>query len=143
VTVPMGFELSSLEVLTGTTVGGATSFLGLEAGPKLTLLTNPLDANGLLGWRHYGPGDLNHDILPDMGISADGSSGFTPPLGPGSYSFWVQDFNAGTFHYHFDLTLKSTPETGPGLTFSLALFGFLAMAHSKKLGLRPWNAYFR
>jgi hypothetical protein len=124
-TVPAGSELTSINVLPGTTAGGPVSFIGMEAGKQVTLPTSPSDATGLLGWHHYGPADINTDILDDMSIPADGSSGFTPPLGSGSYSFWVQDFGSGIFNYGFDFALAPVPETGPGLLVVIAVFGFM------------------
>ena len=77
VTVPTGFALSSITVLPGTEVGGSVSFIGLEAGPQVTVSPDATSAAGLLGWWHYGPSDINNNILPLMGIPDDGSSGFT------------------------------------------------------------------
>ena len=109
-TVPNGLMLSSITVLPGTFSGGGLSFLGIEAGPQITLPANTQTAAGLLGWWHYSPVDIGHDILALAGIPASGSSGFTGPLGPGSYSFWIQDFNAGSFAYGFDFQIDPVPE---------------------------------
>jgi len=113
-TVPDGLMLSSITVLPGTFSGGGLSFIGIEAGPRITLPTNTQSAVGLLGWWHYSPADIGHDILALAGIPASGSSGFTGPLGPGSYSFWIQDFNAGSFAYGFDLQIDPVPEPATG-----------------------------
>jgi hypothetical protein len=124
VTVPVGFAVGSLTELPGTEVGSNFSFIGVEAGPQVTVSPNATSAAGLLGWWHYGPADINTNILPLMGIPAAGSSGFTPPLGPGQYSFWVQELNPGTFPFRFAFGLVSTvPEPG---TFTVSLIG-LAM----------------
>jgi PEP-CTERM motif len=113
ITVPTGFELSSITVLPGTVSGGSLSFIGVEAGPQVTVSPNAASAAGLLDWWHYSPADINTDILPSMGIPADGSSGVTPPLGPGQYSFWIQELSTGAFPYGFDLGLTSSvPEPG-------------------------------
>lgn len=113
VSVPVGLTLSAIDVLPGTQSGGVVSFIGLQAGTQVTIPTNATNATGLLGWWHYSPADISTDILPEMAIPATGSSGFAVPLGPGNYSFWVQDFNAGSFVYGFDLVLTApTPEPG-------------------------------
>src|SRR5437763_402360 len=39
-TVPVGLGLSAINVLPGTTSGGPVSFIGIQAGPQLTLPTN-------------------------------------------------------------------------------------------------------
>src|SRR5262249_34295553 len=92
-TVPNGLLLTSITVLPGTVSGGALSFIGIQAGPQVTLPTNTQTAAGLLGWWHYSPIDINQNILGEAGIPANGSIGFTGSLGPGTYSFWIQDFN--------------------------------------------------
>ncbi len=112
ITVPVGLEIVSLTELPGTMVGRSLSFIGLEAGTQVTLPSNTATATGLLGWTHYGTGDINTDILPRMGIPSNGSSGFTPPLGPGDYSFWIQELSTGTFNYGFDIAVQATPEPG-------------------------------
>ena len=109
-TVPAGLQLVSITLLPGTVVGGATSFIGIEAGNQVTLPTNSATATGLLGWWHYSTADINTDLLAKMAVPSTGSSGFTPPLGAGSYAFWVQDFNAGPLAYGFDFSLTATPE---------------------------------
>ncbi len=106
VTVPAGFEVFAVKELAGTSVGGAVSFIGVQAGPQVTLPTNTTSAAGLLGWSHYGAVTTDTDILPSMGVPADGSTGFTGPLGPGQYTFWIQDFGAGTFGYAFDFQMR-------------------------------------
>ena len=121
ITVPVGFALASITELPGTEVGGTASFIGVEAGPQVTVGSNPATAAGLLGFTLYTQAEINTNILPLMGIPDNGSSGFTPPLGPAQYSFWIQEGNTGTFPYGFDLGLVSTgsvPEPGT-LTTSL------------------------
>jgi hypothetical protein len=128
VTVPVGFALDSLTVLPGTQVGGLTSFIGLEAGPQVTVSPDATTAAGLLGWWHYGPADINTNILPEMAISAEGSSGFTTPLGPGQYSFWIQELSTGTFPFGFGLGLvsaSSVPEPG---TLTTSLIGLAILS---------------
>jgi hypothetical protein len=54
ITVPPNFGLSALRVLEGTQSAGALSlsFIGVEAGPQVTVPTNASTADGLLGWHH-------------------------------------------------------------------------------------------
>jgi hypothetical protein len=127
ITIGVGQELTGLTVLPGTTSGGPVSFIGLESGPQVTLQTGAVTAVGLLGWWHYSPADINSNILGEMGTPSNGSSGFSVPLGAGNYSFWVQDFNAGSFNYGFDLTVSSATTPEPG-TIAAALVGLLFVA---------------
>jgi hypothetical protein len=132
ITVAPGLQLNAIMVLPGTTAGG-TAFIGLQAGGQVTLPTNAASAVGLLGWWHYGASDVNTDILPQMAIPSEGSSGFSTPLGSGTYSFWIQDFNAGTFGYGFDLIVAETPEpaTYGAVLAGLGMILFLRNRHAR------------
>jgi hypothetical protein len=118
-TVPSGFELAAIDVLPVTTTAGV-SFIGVQSGTQVTLPVTATSAAGLLGWHLYAP--LDGNIIGALGIPANGSSGFTPPLGAGDYAFWVQEFSAGTYNYGFDFHLVSVPESGPGLALCAACF---------------------
>jgi hypothetical protein len=113
-TVPVGEELSAVTLLPGTQTLGALgeSFIGVQAGPQVTVLTTATDATGLLGWFHYDTTDIGTDILPLMGTAGMGATGFTPPLPSGTYSFWVQEASAGTVAYGLDFAISATPEPG-------------------------------
>jgi hypothetical protein len=120
ITIPVGFGLFGITVLPGTTSGGV-AFIGIQAGPQLTLPTNPPSAAGLLGWWHYSAADIGTDILEDMAIPANGSLGFDVPLATGTYAFWVQDFNVGLFPYAFDLSVSRVPEPGSALLVAIGV----------------------
>ena len=109
ITLPTGFLLSSLTLI-NTGALGAEGFIGIEAGDQVTLPPNTTTAAGLLGWWHYTPSDANTNLLPEMGVSAMGSSGFTSPLGAGDYSLWIQDTSTGLFEYQFNLQVTPAPE---------------------------------
>lgn len=117
--VPDGFVWSALVELPGTQSGGSLSFIGVQSGTQVTVSPAAQDASELLGWTHYSPGAVNADLLPFMGTGGFGSAGFAPPLPAGSYALWLQDFNAGTFAYGFDIAISPADEPEPP---SLALF---------------------
>ena len=121
--VPQGLELVSLIEMAGTQAGNL-GFLGLQSGSQVTLPTNSVTANGLLGWVHYAPAASDINILPTMAVPANGSSGFATPLGSGNYAFWLQDSSTGTFEYSFNVVLTPVPELP---TTALALVGLFAM----------------
>jgi hypothetical protein len=131
ITVAPGFQLNALTVLPGTTAGGV-SFIGLQAGSQVTLPTNASSAAGLLGWRHYGPADINTNILPAMAVPAQGSSGFSVPLPAGNYSFWIQDSSPGTFNYGFDLIVSQVPEPAT-CAAALAGLGLISILRRRRL----------
>jgi hypothetical protein len=126
VTVPANFRLTQLIEEAGTQAGGPSSlgFFAVQSGTQVTLPTNTATAAGLLGWIHYGPTATAVNILPAMGIPAQGSTGFVPPWGPGSYAFWLQDTTVGTFNYGLNLVVASIPEPSAG---ALVITGFVTL----------------
>jgi hypothetical protein len=132
VTVPSNTLLVQLIEQAGTQAGQsgalARGFLGVQLGPQVTLPTNTATAAGLLGWTHYVPTATNIDILPALGNPSplNGATGFVPPLGPGTYAFWLQDTTPGTFNYGFDLVLAVPEPASAGLMAMglFALWGF-------------------
>lgn len=119
VTVPTSMRLSSVTLLSDTRVLGV-SFLGLQAGDRLTVSPFAGSANGLLGWVHYGSADIGTDILPALGRGF-GATGFAPPLGAGAYTFWLQETGSGSVTYGLDLQLQPVPLPGAFVCFATAL----------------------
>lgn len=131
VTVPAGHVLQALTVLTGTTTFGGGSFIGLQAGPQVTLPVDTFSAAGLLGWTLYGPDQIGADILGDMSLPANGSSGFEIPLPAGSYTLWIQETGVGSLSYAFDLSVVAVPEA-PTAGMLLAGLALLAGAMRRR-----------
>ena len=90
-------------------------FLGIVDGDYFDVNPANPDVTQLMGYAHYGELDVNQDILPTMG-NGPGSQGFTAPLGPGDYSFWVRQ--GGADPATWDLNFVVTPAPG-----ALALLG--------------------
>jgi len=109
VNVPVGFAMSELRVGTQTSVGGAGSFIGLAAGKVMPVTENATSAMFLLGWTLYNSANIGTDILDDMAIPADGSSGFSRPLPAGDYTFWIQELAGAQFNYRFNMVLTPIP----------------------------------
>jgi hypothetical protein len=132
-TVPASLVLSSITLLPGTETLGplGDSFIGVQLGPQVTLGTSPPNASGLLGWFHYSTGDIGANILPLMGSAGLGSTGFTPPLPSGTYSFWVQELSTGTVPYGLDFTTQ-TPEPGSWAMLLVSLTLLTARAAHKR-----------
>jgi hypothetical protein len=121
VTVPEGFVLDQL-LVDDAYVGGAFSFLGVQAGPMVTI---PWDWSSvespLLGWTHFGSASVGLDVLQDMG-NAPGAIGFNGPLGAGTYAFWIMELNTSEpYSYAFDMRVSSVPGPGPLALVSLAI----------------------
>ncbi len=126
VALQAGQTLTAITLLPGSNVNGSLSFIGVQAGSKVTVSPTGGSATGLLGWTHYSTSEIGTDILPAIGAGA-GATGFTPPLGTGTYSFWVQDTSPGAAHYGFDFTVTSVPEP-TGMALMLAGLAGLGVA---------------
>ena len=98
------------------------SFLAIQSGTQVTVDPAAPVAGPLLGWMHPDTPFVGSDVLDDIGSGA-GAIGFVPPLGPGDYSFWMQQTNPIVTSYTFDLIL--VPEPG---TLLLVGLGLLALA---------------
>lgn len=123
IVVPAGHVLDSMILQDGVSVVGGGSFLGLAAGPQVTVPPTATTAAGLLGWTVYSDGNIGSDMLAAMSVAALGSSGFEVPLPAGAYSFWVQETGVGVAAYSFAFTISAVPEISP----ALGLLGGLAL----------------
>jgi hypothetical protein len=111
VTVPANHTLDSIVVTFHEDINQV--YAGLQAGPIWTAGSGAeVDPAQLLGWAnfpsnpHHG-GHTGEDILDDIGSGA-GSTGFTPPLPSGVYTFLFQTAsNAITFGLDFSLSAAS------------------------------------
>ena len=130
-TLATGQALDAIQILTGTTTLGF-SFIGVQSGNQLTLDPASADATGLLGWYHYSGADVGSDILDNIGVAANGSTGFNGPLGPGTYTFWIQEASPGPrVRYRFNFVVGNfvgeVPEPG---TWAMMLLGFGAVGYA-------------
>lgn len=126
VAIPVGWQLSGIEVLRGTTAAGAgsLSFLGVVKAADFGA-TPPTAPADLLGYHHYSPTEIGTDILDDLGTGF-GAQGFTGPLGAGTYTFWVQETAVASVDYAFDLKVSrvsTVPDAGPQGWLGFATLG--------------------
>jgi hypothetical protein len=134
-TLPAGWQLDTLTVVGGSFLGvSGLSFIGVQAGPQVTVNPTGGSAAGLLGWVHFGQNDIGTDILGLMGIGF-GASGFQSPLPAGTYSFWVQDTGTGVASYQLDFGVSAVPEPAAAL---LMLAGVAALL--RRRAAPPRNA---
>ena len=119
ITVPVGHVLSRF-VLVDANVGGAFSFVGIQAGPAVTVEPDNWSIETpLLGWAHFGSSSAGRDLLPEMAISP-GSVGFTAPLPAGTYSMWIMELDTSdAYRYRFGLEVVAIP--GPGVLAAMAI----------------------
>lgn len=121
-TLAEGFQLDAVTLLEGSSFLGqqSLSFIGVQAGPQVTVSPTGGSATGLLGWYHYGPNDPGTDILPLIGFGF-GATGFLGPLPAGTYAFWIQDTGSGTANYRFDFAVSAVPEPAAAGLLALGL----------------------
>ena len=115
-TVPDGAALSAI-VLLGRAPGSGVSFIGMQAGPQMTVTPSGGGSENLIGLAHYGSDLIGTDILPTMAI------GFTGALPSGSYSIWTQELS-GLVNYSFDFVISAVPEPDAA---ALMLAGMLGL----------------
>jgi len=120
VTVPTGFRLKRLK-LVSLEAGGAASFIGMQAGPQVTMPPTSFDPSPLLGWTHFVPSQAGTDLLTAMGI--------TPPLPAGAYSVWLQETDeTQIWPYAVDFELEPVPSVTAKKVPALGLASLLLMA---------------
>lgn len=129
-TIPAGLALVSLRQISWVDqngLGANTGYHSLNNGATSQIPTGA-NANQFLGGEHVFPGGTGTDVLPGM---ADGFAGLTPsgtgfslPLGPGTYSYIIQQTSShiGNYEMHFLLAApRRVPATSLGSATALAL----------------------
>ncbi|HEX8875708.1 MAG TPA: hypothetical protein VF777_03105 [Phycisphaerales bacterium] len=110
VTIPAGMQLARLDLVQAN-VGGAVSFIAVEAGAQISVPHTTVDASPLLGWHHFGGAEQGSDILQAIG-AGPGAIGFAGPLGPGQYTFWVMELNTAEARgYSFEFVVVPAPSS--------------------------------
>jgi len=126
--VPEGATLTALRILNSTTFSGGASFLGLQAGPQLTVSPSGSGSANLLGFVHYNNDQIGTDVLAGLYFGS-------PSLPSGIYSAWVQE-TGGPVGYAFDFELSPTPVPLPG-GFVLLISAVGALLGKRTLMGRP------
>lgn len=115
--------------------GDDQSFFAVAAGNSIASLvsTPALLGNALIG---AAPGAMQGDnVLDDLGaLTFPGSTGFAGPLGPGAYTFWIQETTSGIREYALDFQVRGATVPVPS---SLALLALAALGLRRRFRLRP------
>ncbi len=88
------------------------AFLGVVKNSFFDVDPASPDVTKLLGYVHHGASLVGQDILPQMG-QGPGSQGFTPPLGPGVYSFWLRQGSAELTTQNLNFVVTDLAATVP------------------------------
>src|SRR6266446_3052138 len=133
-TIPTGFVMTSY-VNARYNSSDDQGFTGFQFGSSFLL--DEFTAGSYAGYAHFGTGATNPDASPPsstVGVNllplmadpsfAPGTTGFTPPLAAGTYTFLIQQGNPVTTNYRFNMAVRPVP--GPGS--SLCLLGMRGLA---------------
>lgn len=121
-TIPTGQALSKLLQLEYVDVssGGAgnTGFHAIISG-NTSLVPDAGNIGSFLGGNHLDQLPVNTDMLPDLAGAVLGGTGFTTPLGPGTYTYHVQQTSPVLTGYSLDFVLVPEPATAAMLSIGL------------------------
>jgi hypothetical protein len=140
-TIAPGEDLSSITVLDGSPSPDRI-FFGVASGDTVVVDPSFTSAAGLIGWTLFSDAQDHTNVLGALGLAAPanfpaipGATGFTPPLGAGTYSTWIVDGDGGfdTVKYKLDFAVSSAPEPS---TWLLMFLGVGLVGGALRLGSR-------
>jgi len=143
-TIPTGFVMTSY-VNSKYDSTDPQGFTGFQFGSAF--LGDEFIEGSYAGYAHFGTAANNPDgnpvssstvgvnLLPLMADPsfAPGTTGFTPPLAAGTYTFLIQQGNPVTTGYQFDMNVRAVPEPGSSLCL-LGMGGLAILALRRRLG---------
>ena len=142
-TIPAGYIMVSY-VNAKYNAPDSQGFTGFQFGSSFS--GDEFDAGSYAGYAHFGTAAQNPDGNPiassTVGINllplmadpnfAPGTTGFTPPLGEGTYTFLIQQGDPAITGYQFNIALRAVPELGSSLCL-LAMGSFATLALRRRL----------
>lgn len=135
IVVPSGIRLSGAFLDGFVAEPGNLAFIGVQEGATFTTDENSTGAADLLGGIVYGAGEVGTDILPTIG-QLPGSTGFTAPLGAGSYTLWFNQTGPASeaiLRFETEPASVGTPYCGPAAPNSTGVGGQLAGVGSDRV----------
>ena len=142
-TIPTGFVMTSYVNSTYDSTDDQ-GFTGFQAGSSFS--GDEFVAGSYAGYAHFGNEATNPDGTPPkstVGVNllplmanpsfAPGTTGFTPPLHAGTYTFLIQQGDPSTTNYQFDMNVRSVPEPGSSL-YLLGMGVLPILALRRRLG---------
>jgi len=122
------FTIGPSQLLTGLTLDVFTpagvSFHAMNAG-STSFIPGDDPASNFLGLDFVFDGLVGFDLLPELAAGAFGSTGFATPLGPGTYSYLIQEVTPGESR-SYEITFHVVPEPSTiGLLCLAGLFSTL------------------
>ena len=105
-TIPKGGKLSAVRLVKYRTLPsgepGNTGFHAINAGAT-SFIPNAMTAGLFLGGDHVTTAAEGTDLLPALADGMPAGTGFTPPLGPGVYSYLIQQTGPQLSGYRIEL----------------------------------------
>ena len=142
-TIPTGFVMTSY-INSKYDSTDPQGFTGFQFGSSFS--GDEFVAISYAGYAHFGFAATNPDGTPPVstvGVNllplmadpsfAPGTTGFTPPLAAGTYTFLIQQGNPVTTGYQFDMNVRAVPEPGSSLCL-LGMGGLAILALRRRLG---------
>jgi hypothetical protein len=131
-TVPAGFRLSALNVISSTSA--SLSFIAVQRGSTFTEPPTGTVVANLLGYAHFGPanGTIGTDILDDLGRGA-GAIDFVPPLASGDLTFWSQETSTTPSTYQLEFVVTAVPPVPVSRSAITAIGVGLALIGARQL----------
>lgn len=127
-TIPSGQALAGLDLLLYEDVvsggPGNTGYHAINAGAT-SLVPDFANGSSFLGGDHVTAADVGTDRLPDLAAAILAGTGFTIPLGPGTYSYLIQQTGPPLTGYTLDFVLVPEPSTAMLVAVGLAGVGRL------------------
>lgn len=137
-TIPKGFVMTSYVNAVFNSADNQ-GFTGFQFGSSFS--GDEFTAGSYAGYAHYGTAANNPDNNPvaksTVGVNllplmanpnfAPGTTGFTPPLRAGTYTFLIQQGDPSLTAYQFDMNLRSVTLPEPGSTLCLFAIGSFAV----------------
>lgn len=128
----MTFTIGPNQFLTGlildTFTPDGVSFHAINSG-STSFIPGDAPSENFLGLELVFHTAVGTDLLPDLAAGAFGSLGFTIPLGPGTYSYLMQEVTAGQSR-SYQISFNVIPEpTSAGL---LCLVGLLSINRRRR-----------
>ncbi|MEM7254217.1 MAG: hypothetical protein AAF493_22595 [Pseudomonadota bacterium] len=115
-------------------VPGNRGFVALDDGSTSAVPTGGTIGE-FLGGDHLDAADVGNDLLAQLALAPLGGSGFTTPLGEGTYTLLVQQTGPQVSAYGLELTVVPLPGALPLFGGALAWLGFKRWRQtSRKLG---------
>ena len=97
-----------------------TTFQAINSGAT-SFIPSGGTSGSFLGSSHLNGGSVGNDVLPLMAALPFGGIGFTIPLGPGTYSYLIQQTGPEVTQYTLDFQI--VPEPGTAALLALGLLG--------------------